>query len=237
MPRARAPRKGERNPVCWRVVANVGLVCAVSLGWLIVPGCAALNDSRAVPGGDPLFGEKQVDRPPIGPTPPPQNRAGMTVPPAPTTTAAKSITSIIANPPDPLTTTRPPLAIGDASTQTVGGWQPKNDGQTTGAGGPTVQLLTPQAPGIQPVPLPTGNPLQPVPIHLGGGPNDTTQLLATLKDRGMLWNTQQPVAGGVHFSCGIASSPQNPTLVHVYDATAADAAAAMSAVLQKIDQK
>jgi hypothetical protein len=233
MPRARAPRKGERNPVCWRVVANVGLVCAVSLGWLIVPGCTSLNDTRAKPGGDPLFGEKQVDRPPIGPTPPPQNRAGMTVPPAPTTTAAKSTAAIIANPPDPLTTTRPPLAIGDASTQTVGGWQPKTAGQTSGAGGPTVQLQTPQSPGIQPVPL----PVPVVPINLGGGPNDTTQLMAALKARGMIWNTEQPVAGGVHFSCGLAASPQNPTLIHVYDATAADAAAAMNAVLQKIDPK
>ena len=232
---AGAPKKSEQ--VRCPVLGQVGLVCAAGLG-LLIAGCASVNDSRAKPGGDPLFGEKAVDRPPIGPTPPPQNRAGMNVPPPPTTTAAKSTAAIIANPPDPLTTTRPPLSIGDPNTQTVGGWQPKSDGQPAGAGGPGVQLKTPETPVIQPVPPPTINSLQPVPtIPISGvaAPTDSAQLLAALKARGMVWNTQTPVAGGVRFSCGIRNA-QNPNLIQAYDATAADATSAMSAVLQKLDQ-
>jgi hypothetical protein len=233
MSRVRAPRK--RKQVHWRALARIGL--ASCLGCLLLPGCASLNDSRAKAGGDPLFGEKQVDRPPIGPTPPPQNRAGMNVPPGPTATASKSTAAILANPPEPLTTTRPSPALGDQATQTVGGWQPKTDGQPTSAGGPGVQLKMPETAVLQPVPPPI-NSQQPVPAVPSYGPapaNDTTQLLATLKSRGMVWNTQTPVAGGVRFSCGIRNS-QNPNLIQAFDATAADAPSAMSAVLQKLDQ-
>jgi hypothetical protein len=235
MPRARAFLKTDAEQARWRVIAQIGLACAVYLVWL--PGCASVNDTRAKPGGDPLFGEKQVERPPIGPTPPPQNRAGMNVPPPPTTTAAKSTAAIIANPPDQLTTTRPPLSIGESPspTQTAGGWQPKTDGQPTGAGGPGVQLKTPETPAIQPVPPPTIHSVQPVPtiaISGAGAPSDAA-LLAALKARGMVWNTQTPVAGGVRFSCGIAD-PQNPGVIQAYDATAADAPSAMNAVLQKL---
>jgi hypothetical protein len=230
MPMVRAPRKGKH--VSWRVLAQIGL--ASCLGCFLLPGCASVNDSRAKPGGDPLFGEKAVDRPPIGPTPPPQNRAGMNVPPAPTTTAAKSTAGILANPPEPLTTTRPPLSIGDAPAQPAGGWQPKTDGQSPN-GGPGVVLQTP----LQPVPPPTINSQQPVPtVPISGAaapPNDPAQLLAALKARGMVWNTQTPIAGGVRFSCGI-SNPQNPNVIQAFDATAADAPSAMSAVLQKLDQ-
>jgi hypothetical protein len=74
-----------------------------------------------------------------------------------------------------------------------------------------------------------------VPISGAAAPNDPNQLLAALKARGMVWNTQTPIAGGVRFSCGMRN-PQNPNVIQAFDASAADAPSAMSAVLQKLDQ-
>jgi hypothetical protein len=239
MPTGSELRQGKRGQLRWQ---GLGLVGAAAVGLLIVSGCQSLNDSRAKPGGDPLFGEKAVDRPPIGPTPPPQNRAGM-VPSPPTSTAAKSNTQALL---ESLPNGKAPLSIGDTNqqtTQTAAGWQPK-DGQptvtVTGAtGGPGVQIKTPEAVPIPPVSLPAINTLQPVPTVpvnpvAPSAANDTDQLLAQLKARGMVWNTQQPIAGGVRFSCGIASS-QNPNAIEAYEATAADYRSAISAVLQKLN--
>src|SRR5439155_21582580 len=122
-------------------------------------GCQSSNESRTKTP-DPLMGEKAPLSPSIGPTPPPQNRANMNVPPPPTT-ASKSIAAMVV---DPLTGGKT-IGIPDpnAPAQTAGGWIAK-DKLTGTAGGPTVNIRAPEQPPIQPVPPPTYNPnLPPVP--------------------------------------------------------------------------
>jgi hypothetical protein len=227
--------------------ALVLLVTAAGLAWT-VSGCSGLNESRVKPG-DPLMGEKQPSGPTIGPPQPPQNRANMQVPNGPTATAAKSNAQMAANV-DPLLGGKT-LVIPDPNqpTQTVGGWQPKDKqpGVVVGAGGPGVTIRAPEQPGIQPVPPPTingnlppvpnTNATTPAPVPVTGtGPfPDYDQVVAALKQRGMVWQTQQGVAGGVRFTCGVASS-QDPTQIQVFEATAPDYRSAMLAVINKIDQ-
>ncbi len=229
--------------------ALVLLVTAAGLAWTI-SGCSPLNESRAKPGGDPLMGEKAPGGPTIGPPQPPQNRANMQVPSGPTATASKSNAQMAAGV-DPLQGGKA-LIIPDPTqpTQTVGGWQPKDKqpGVVVGAGGPGVTIRPPEQP-IQPVPPPTFNgQLPPVPntgatvpapapgTGSGTGPfPDYDKLILELKQRGMVWQTQQGVAGGVRFTCGVASS-QDPSQIQVYEATGPDYRSAILAVINKIDQ-
>ena len=209
-------------------------VLALLLGALcLTAGCQSTNESRTKTP-DPLMGEKAPVMPSIGPTPPPQNRANMTVPPPPTSTASKSITAMVV---DPLSGGK---AIGipdpNAPAQTAG-WVVKDKqpgGTGSGAGGPTVSI---RAPEIQPVPPPTYNPnLPPNPLVTPvPAVSDADPLLTALKTRGMVYQQQDNVPGGVRFRCAVPS-PQDPTVLERYEATAADYRSAVLAVLNQIDK-
>jgi len=137
------------------------LLCALGLAAVLAPGCQATKNTQTA-AHDPLMGERVPEQPfgVAGPTPPPQNRAGMTGPSAPQATASKSNAAMLV--PDPLLGAKP-IAIADStSTQpqkaaTTGGWQAKDPqpGNPPGsAGGPGVILR-------EPVPVPVV-PIQPV---------------------------------------------------------------------------
>lgn len=234
-------------------VLLVGLAsCFVTLA-----GCQAPNESRAQPGGDVLFGEKPFEKPSIGPTPPPQNRANLQAPQPPTATASKSITSMIANP-DPLLGGKS-IAITDPNARPAGNpqgsWMAKDKQPTPGVtvggnGSPSVTIRSPELPPVQPVPPPT---VQIQPIDYAPVPNsaqppppmpqtgsvpfaDYNQLMAALKARGVLWTNQQGVAGGVRFSAGLPN-PQDNSYERVVEATAPDYRSAIIAVLRKIDER
>jgi len=96
-------------------------------------------------------------------------------------------------------------------------WQ-ENDGSKT-------VLKTPQ-------PIAQGQPLTPVP-NLPYGTDTTLQKLrAQLKDRGLIYEKQDPIPGGVRFDCIVAYADGQRR----YTVEAADAEAAIRAVLAKIDQ-
>jgi hypothetical protein len=213
---------------------------------LAVGGCQATNESRAKPGGDVLFGEKPIERPPIGPTQPPQNRAGMNAPSPPPATASKSNAAmLIGN--DPLSGGKQigipdPQKSQQQQTLTVGDWQPQGapTGQggslTNGSGGPGVILRQPDAGPIQPVPPPvirssSGNA---VPVVNANAAVADDQLQAALKSRGVLWQDQKVLADGVHFTCRVPN-PHDPNFTRVFEATAGDYRSAVLAVIQQLD--
>src|SRR5262245_20339254 len=93
MATARGTGKRHRRPC----LGPAGLCAALGL-LLALAGCRGTNESTAV-AHDPLMGEQKPTGVAIGPTPPPQNRAGMGAP-APPATASKSVVGMLN--PDPL---------------------------------------------------------------------------------------------------------------------------------------
>jgi hypothetical protein len=240
------------------------------------------------------MGERVPEQPfgVAGPTPPPQNRAGMNGPSQPQATASKSNAACLV--PDPLIGAKA-IAIADSTqsqqSSTGGSWQakdPQAGNLTSGVGGTGVVLQTPVAVPtapvpIQPVPPPTQAlppPIQPVPPPTTSssglpGPANGTQASAptavpvvsaaavptvvatpatavqpvsqaaftesdpletALKSHGVIWHDQKNLADGVHLTCRVAN-PQDANFTRVYEATGADFAAAVQAVLDQIDQQ
>jgi hypothetical protein len=240
MSSAGSTRQGQRQHPWWcPLAARHAALAAILAALMVLSGCQS-------PGGDktakaePLFGETDPGRPAIGPTPPPQNRAGMkgTAPTTPTTTAANSSTQALLLSTEQVLPGKNPLRITDPNqpnAQTVGGWQKPGELPAAVVPNPPVKINGIETPAVQPVPPPTV--LMPVPsVTINPvAAVDTDQLLAALKAKGMVWNGKQDVpGGGVRFSCYVAN-PQDPNAVQAYDATAPDLASAMQAVLQKIN--
>jgi hypothetical protein len=98
------------------------------------------------------------------------------------------------------------------------------------AGG--VQLQRPEAvadPGQRPTPVPV-----PLASSLPSGGPSNDQLDALLKQRGVTYQHQEPVTGGIKLTCAVQNR-QNPNINRFYEATAADYAGAIQAVLRQID--
>jgi hypothetical protein len=131
------------------------------------------------------------------------------------------------------------LAIDDKSKNT-GNWQgsapaagPATGTLTNGPG--AVQLQRPEAmvdPVQRPMPVPVPlAPASPVPAVAGPSPD---QLQTQLKQRGVTFQHQEQVAGGVKFTCAVPNR-HNPDINRFYEATASDLPGAIQAVLQQID--
>jgi hypothetical protein len=167
--------------------ASVAFV--LMLSFLLSSGCQSSKNTQTT-SSDPLMGERVPDKPfgVAGPTPPPQNRAGMATSP-PQATASKSNAAMLV-PGDPLIGAKP-NAISDGTQPpkqgATGGWQAKDqDGSPSGGGsGPGVTLRTPEAVATPVTPVaPPGNipnstqgagaMVQPVPVVNSSGSNVTT---------------------------------------------------------------
>jgi hypothetical protein len=97
-------------------------------------------------------------------------------------------------------------------------------------GGKTVSIKTPQpiASGLTPVPV-YGDTQSPS----ANSVSTIEELRKELEAKGAVKQKEDPITGGVHFAC-LVSTPIGFTL---YEVDAADTAAAIRAVLAKIDQK
>src|SRR5205814_1720477 len=127
------------------------------------------------------------------------------------------------------------IGIPDPTATAQASWVAK-DKPPAPPGVPTVNIRPPEQPPIQPVPPPTHNPdLPPVPVTQSAPPPDS-DLAAALKARGVVYQQQSNVPGGVRFRCGVAPNPQDPTVLVVYEAVAADYRSAVIAVLNQIDK-
>ena len=222
-----------------RPALRLGLSC------LVATGCQTPKTTSTA-STDPLYGEKQPEKAPgvTGPTPPPQNRAGMGSPASPPATASKSNAGLVIGS-DPLLGGRT-TAINDPPppVQTPNNWQP------SGPGGPGVILKVPETQqGSTTVPPPAnlpgmsfqGGAMLPVPVvsqvnqagfTAPSGPNP----MDALTQRGMISHDQKSVPGGVFFKC-LVRNPQDPDAVRVYEETAVDLPTAMNNVVIKIDEK
>jgi hypothetical protein len=70
----------------------------------------------------------------------------------------------------------------------------------------------------------------------GAGTMEIDALQAQLKQRGVTWQHQEPVADGVKFVCAVPNR-HNPDINRIFEATASTYAAAVRAVLQQIDSQ
>jgi hypothetical protein len=231
---------------------------------LVATGCQGTKGTQTA-SSDPLMGEKTPERPygVAGPTPPPQNRAGMSSG-QPQATASKSNAAMLM--PDPLTGGKS-IGIPDGDqppAATTGGWQAK-DPQPGNPGGPGVTLRTPEpvpvpiqhvpppsnvpgttpaagavlqpAPTPAPVPTVVATPTAPTPQVVSPVAfTEPDPLQSALKTRGVIWQDQKTESDGVHFTCRVANS-QDPNFVRVYEAVGHDYRTAVQAVLEQIDQK
>jgi hypothetical protein len=225
----------------------VGLIvlCAAGAALLILSGCKSTSEAQSKEG-DILFGERPYDKPAgvaSSPTPPPQNRAGMSPQPAPAIASKSNAAMVI--PPDPLPGAKNPLDIPDTQTATTApaSWMPKPDGTLAGGLQPVpVILKVPEAAPAVVTPVPVSNSTAPqpkvqlLPSVAPAGGSEMDQLQAKLKQRGVLWQEQQQLADGVHFTCAVAN-PKDPTFSRVYETTAQDLPAAINQVLEQMDQK
>jgi hypothetical protein len=196
---------------CWPHLRAAGWTCAFVLAATMLNGCKSAPETK-VTTSDPLMGERPPEQPfgVAGPTPPPQNRAGMGAPGPPTATASKSVAGCLV--PDPLIGAKP-IAIADSTqpqptpANTTGGWQAKDTQTSTPATSPSpggVILRNPEpvpVTPIQPVPPPSvaptqGAAIQPVPppptpvpaAGIGSVPPPPTPAPST----GMIPQTEKP---------------------------------------------
>jgi len=189
--------------------------------------------------GDPLVGGDPAQKAaPATPTTPNRSKSSA-LPALPASNTSSSNVAMAIG--EPLPGSRL-LAIDDKA-KPAGGWQGSgpNPGGTSGAltNGPApgagVQLSRPEA-IVGPVQRPTSVPLPPASSISPGGAvtTDNGQLQALLKARGVTWQHQDQVAGGVKFTCAVPNR-LNPDINRFYEATASDYAGAVQAVLQQID--
>lgn len=236
MRRASKPGKAVES---LRGRAVLAVLFAVALALFTLNGCHSPNSIKAQTS-DPLVGEKPPEKVSVVGATPPQNRSGM-APAGPPAIASKSIVGMV----DPDTLpgskglaingTNDPLKVS-IPVQPTGQWQPSPPAASpaSGQGKLPVILKVPEA--TNPTPPPNTSQLQPSSNVVQASAFDSDGLLLALKQRGVVWQDQQQVAGGVRFSCGVASA-QDPAIIHNYEATAADLGTAVNAVLQQIDQK
>jgi hypothetical protein len=192
---------------------------------LLLVGCSLGGSSGAkTASSDPLLGLF----PGADPVKPPPAQAAATVPPLPpaqSTTAPAALAGGSGG--------RPPLAI------------PDNNGVpaqlTAGPRDAGWNLAPNPNPKVVPVPRDDGASanLQRIGSWAAPGTPATTaaptsaQLDAQLKERGVVGQKADPVAGGLHLTCYVAR-PDNPSAIRVYEVTAADYAAAAQAILRQI---
>jgi hypothetical protein len=195
-------------------------------------GCSLGNKRNKAE--DPLLGNPKGPPGPGAPAaPPPGTRSQAEVPPIPTASSSPSNAALAAN---PLPGSRP-LSIGsvDAAATPAG---TLTSGPSNGA-----KLSRPE-PIVQPIPRDAGSTAPGtsavVPVGTWGAagqqPTTTDPIQQKLKDRGVTFQRQEVVSGGIHFSCTVPN-PQNPAVTRFFEATAPDYPSAVQAVLQQMDQK
>jgi hypothetical protein len=229
--------KGAKGGKPWSLAAAVLFIFV-----LLVPGmsgCAGQHKRESEV--DPLVGPG-----PKGLKAETATKTNSPVPAAPTATSSASTAGMAAG--EPLVGGRT-LDIQD--TQAVGrpqGWQGIGpDGRPlpalahTGVTTTSGAVLHRPEPIVEPVPLVQAPPAAagkaaPVPAVAAGSPQAATlaQLQTQLTARGVTWQRQEVAGTGVRVVCGIPDRA-NPDNMHIYEATAADAVAALHAVLAKID--
>jgi hypothetical protein len=204
-------------------------LCAVALLLGALEGCKGPSETRTA--GDPLVGEKPPDKTygVAGPTPPPQNRAGMQAPPTPTATASKSNAAMLI--PDALPGAKESLIMTEVPKQPVtgqptGNWQPKP--------GATRNGVPDSIPGNN-APVAVGLALQPVPISPPGGVI-LPELQQKLKDHGVSYQGQTAMPDGIRYTFAVPN-PQNPNFSRLYEVIAADVNDAARDVLDKMDKR
>jgi hypothetical protein len=101
------------------------------------------------------------------------------------------------------------------------------------APGTNVQLQRPEA-VVDPVQRPIPVPLPLASSVPSSGAPSNEQLQAVLKQRGVTFQHQEAVAGGIKLTCAVPNR-NNPDINRFYEATAADYVGAVQAVLRQID--
>ena len=201
------------------LLAGLGIVCLL----LNVAGCK-LGDNK--PKDDPLLGVKPQNVNPVPPTPttganPGAQSSRGVPPPIPSATSAGSTAALASLP------GARQLSINESS-----GPPPAPTPKTSGV--PNVQPIprdTPATPGLLTTGLttPTVTPKLPP-------PSTNDDVFAPLQARGALGQKVDQVPDGVRLTVLIPNR-NDMGAVRIYEATARDAAAAVQAVVQQIDQQ
>ncbi len=239
MDRTREPGKKQARETSARLASAlvplfVGILSLLSgCGtWQKLTGSGATAKATVDPlcGGDPT-----VKGTPTAATP--NSSKSSAIPAIPVSNSSASNVAMTIG--EPLPGSRP-LAIDDKAKK-PNTWQGSgpNPGGTgvTLTSGPApaggVQLQRPEA-VVDPVQRPTPVPLPLASSIPSGGAVSNDQLQALLKQRGVTFQHQEQVAGGVKFTCAVPNR-HNPDINRVYEATASDYAGAVQAVLRQID--
>jgi hypothetical protein len=243
MPRAVQWGKwGNQGRPALRVLASV--IILIGLTALGVAGCTGQHKREE----DPLVGPgpKGLQKTDPGTT----TKTKSEVPPIPTATATGSNAALVVG--DPLTGSRA-LGIDDRRAAVpADGWQgvgpdgrpiPAAQGRWDGVRTASGTVLQRPQPIVEPVPA-----VQPGPPAVAGNgvpavtppavpavADSLDQLQAALKARGVLNPRVEQTPRGVRVTCAMPE-PGRPDALHFYDAEAADQAAALRALLTKIDQ-
>jgi hypothetical protein len=207
----------------WRIASIAGVVPALA-ACLILAGC---NNTQKQHIGDPLMGEYTPKGPNGQPMPAAPTKTGAATPFAPFTPGSTGSPAALAN-----NTSLPggkPLAIAQPN------WALTNMPK---GGSPTV-VPVPRDNAAKTV-VPAGGVAIGVPA--GGGPNANPQpsesaliadLEKALKERGAMNLRHGPVPGGVLASC-LVPQFSNPANLRYFEATAADAPAALRSLLEQV---
>jgi len=195
--------------------------CGVVLGLFVAAGCHSPSQRLPESSVDPLLGPEAPSLPQKGGVVSPSGPEARLTTPLPLTRQTSSTAEMAGG---PLKGGREALGIpvtNDNSGRKA--WQENDGGKTV--------LKTPQ---------PIAQGLTPVPIF----PNDGTaspgsgatlqELQKELEAKGAVEQKEVPSNGGVHFACLV---PNPDGTIRLYEVEAADTAAAIRAVLAKIDQK
>lgn len=206
----------SRHPSGQALLAGLGIACLL----LSVAGCK-FGDTK--PKDDPLLGVKPSNVNPVPPTtganPGAQSSRGV-APPIPGATSAGSTAALASLP------GARQLSINDSS-----GRPPAPTPKTSGA--PNVQPIprdTPTTPGL----LTTGLSTPAVTPKLPPPSND--EIFAPLQARGALSQKVDQIPEGVRLTV-LVPNRNDSGAIQVYEAKARDAAAAVQAIVQQIDQQ
>jgi hypothetical protein len=237
MDRTREPGKKQGEETSSRLV--LALLPLLLGAFSLLGGCSAwqkITSPKAQAAADPLVGGDPAQKATATTTAPTRSKSSA-VPALPASNSSASNAAMAIG--EPLPGSRP-LAIDDRA-KNANAWQgsvPRpgaaagtlTNGSSAGVG---VQLQRPEAvvdPGHQPTPV----PLPPASSLAATGVPSNDLLQVQLKQHGVTYQHQEPVAGGVKFSCAVPNR-HNPNINHIYEATASDYAGAVRAVLQQID--
>ena len=238
MDRTREPGKKQGGEA--RAQLTSALLPLFLAGLSLLSGCSTwqklTGSGPAVKATDPLCGgDPAVKGTPTASTP--NSSKSSAIPAIPASNSSASNVAMTIG--EPLPGSRL-LAIDDKAKKpnTWQGSGPNPRGTagtlTNGApGGASVQLQRPEA-VVDPVQRPTPVPLPLASSVPSGGALNNDQLQAMLKQRGVTFQHQEQVAGGVKFTCTVPNR-HNPDINRFYEATASDYAGAVQAVLRQID--